>query len=502
MRNRRLHDALKDFALEAAAFLTEETKRGAELGFELAEEPGTGSVLYRYRPLTSEFIEARWQSLRALPTRDEARKALGSGADAYLRVCGVHSIGADAEPALRAMLERLYEDQTGFHFPEERFEHVYEEVERTLYENTLRTIVLVPVANIEIESERVDLGGGLALAYGQTLDAPTEAVWPGSSETGQRRGDPAVLCVLERTVPADAPLPVTEARIRFRELLTGLRLYRSGGVAFSGLGWARADEGTWQPVAIGASGHARTEPWQLPEEQEPELREFLALVARSKHVGAVSWALGRFEMGCERALETEALSDYLLALRALLDAGDELGRASISLRLAALCAGEGERRAVQRRVELAFSLERFLIEGRRGTGPAGEAGEAYMHRVGTESPHALVQEMEGHLRALLRDVLCGYLEPDLKTAADDILLASGEPIEIRARDLREGEAEPAGADDAETGELEPVAGEEGAGEREPAEEAAADDVEAAESGVTPSADWEFDEDPSSYSAPV
>ena len=31
-------------------------------------------------------------------------------------------------------------------------------------------------------------------------------------------------------------------------------------------------------------------------------------------------------------------------------------------------------------------------------------------------------EVEGHLRALLRDVLCGYLDSDLKGVADDILL--------------------------------------------------------------------------------
>ena len=47
--------------------------------------------------------------------------------------------------------------------------------------------------------------------------------------------------------------------------------------------------------------------------------------------------------------------------------------------------------------------------------------------------------MEGHLRALLRDVLCGYLEADLKAVADDILIEShGEPLgEIEAHDMRE-----------------------------------------------------------------
>ncbi len=33
----------------------------------------------------------------------------------------------------------------------------------------------------------------------------------------------------------------------------------------------------------------------------------------------LAWALARFEMGCERSSELEALSDHLLALRALLE---------------------------------------------------------------------------------------------------------------------------------------------------------------------------------------
>ena len=33
----------------------------------------------------------------------------------------------------------------------------------------------------------------------------------------------------------------------------------------------------------------------------------------------------------------------------------------------------------------------------------------------------LVAELSGHLRALLRDVLCGHLDPDLRGLADGIL---------------------------------------------------------------------------------
>ena len=65
------------------------------------------------------------------------------------------------------------------------------------------------------------------------------------------------------------------------------------------------------------------------------------------------------------------------------------------------------------------------------------------------------------MRALLRDVLCGYLDSDLKSLADDILLeTTPEHLEIAARDLR-AEPEP------DTDEFEPV----GEAELEPAPKA-------------------------------
>ena len=60
------------------------------------------------------------------------------------------------------------------------------------------------------------------------------------------------------------------------------------------------------------------------------------------------------------------------------------------------------------------------------------ASDPYLDAVGSDSPQTLVDEVERHLRALLRDVLCGYLDPDLRSVADDLLLDQPEPVEIRA----------------------------------------------------------------------
>jgi hypothetical protein len=488
MRNRALHDALREFALEAAAHLTHELGQGAEIPFDVVEEPGGRTVLYNYHPLTSEFIAGRWTDLRGLPAFGPAADALGSGAENYLRTQASSSAAPDSEPALKAMLERIYADATSFGFPEERFERVYSEVERALFQNTLRTAIVAPLHGFEMEHDRFDLGDGMFLIAGDKLDAPPGAVWSGPTGEVAHGREPNVLCVLRRDVAADEPLPVPEARARFRRLLTALRLFKPGALAFGPLAWARVDEGTWQPLALGAGGGAeslgRAAPWALTPEEGPELVELIELVTSSKPAGRVAWALARFEMGCERGHDTEALSDYLLALESLLDGRDESGRATLTLRLAALCAEEGERRAVQRRAELAFALERWVM--------GGGGANAYLEALGPDTPRSLVLHLEQHLRALLRDVLCGYLGSDLRAAADDVLLTSSEPIEIKATDTRPG------VEDVDPG---PEPGSRPVWPQEPVPEPVVErHVESA--GVTQSADWDWDDDPDSYSAPV
>jgi hypothetical protein len=114
-------------------------------------------------------------------------------------------------------------------------------------------------------------------------------------------------------------------------------------------------------------------------------------------------------MGCERLAPFEALTDYLLALRALLEPeGPSSGR--LAQRLAVLCAAESERAALAERTAHAISLERAVIAGLA----PGETEPA-------RPADALVDGLADHLRALLRDVLCGHLDPDLCAVADDLL---------------------------------------------------------------------------------
>ena len=424
MRNRHLHDALRAFALDSARVLSNAMEAGDELRFELdaAETKSGRSILYRYRALTDEFIGARWDSLRELASFMAAAEALGSGSAAYLRAQGL--AGADAEPALLAMLERIYDDASDFGFPEERFEKVYSEVEHTLYDGVMQASLVAPIPGLVMERDRVELGDGLALVRGDLVEAPTEAVWPAGDHGLLTDGLPYTLATLEFELSADENVPLAEVRWRLRRLLTALRLFRSGGVGCGEYGWVRSDQGRWRPFPLHPSGPARGEAWVLHEDQVDEFRDFAAHTASWQAPGVVGWALDRFEMGCERPGDADALPDYMLALRSLLDASDDAGRASLSLRVAALCAEQTERRGLQLRIERLVALERALSSGVPFDLAADGDGED------------LVAELEDHLRAVLRDIACGYLAPDLKAVADDLLLRTEPFEEIRARDTR------------------------------------------------------------------
>jgi hypothetical protein len=414
MRNRVLHQSLRDFAEQASFQLEADATGGAEIPFEVVESPGANAPLYCYRPLTADFIRDRLGVLGVLPTYAPARRGLESlgGVDAYLRVRGEPRIpddpGERADAALRSFLSAMFAEASEFEFSAPRFSRAYAELESAVYESRSLIGVLVAVHGLEIASESVPLSEGLNLARADTVtDAPREAVWSKPVPSPE----PNVLAVLEAEgVPGDPP-PLEAARERFSGLLTALRLVDAGGFALGSSAWARADAGPFQLVALGISGGVpRGAPYRVEADEEDELRGFCNLVARRAQDahGEIAWALRRFEMGCEREHPLEALTDHLMALRALLEPeGPASGR--LAQRLAAICATPERQAALAERMAHAISLERGVIAGLR---PAvADAG-------------TLVADTSHHLRALLRDVLCGHLDPDLVGVADGILESS------------------------------------------------------------------------------
>ncbi len=484
MRTRQLETALTVFTRDAAARLQADLDAGAEVPFELTgrSSRGRGPRLYCYQPQTAAFLRERWVPLRRLPSHSTAvallegldgldryllareapigargrggRRRRGdaldlrgsrageSGADGSdLRAGGLRAGGPRGDAALLALSEDVFAEQTSFEAHPERVRAAIERLERAVRSDTDAEVALLATLHgLAISTPELQLARGLSILAPDALpDAPPEALAPAIDERpdqGQR------LLVLYTASDPDAVGALARGRVLLGELLRALRLFGDGRIALGPLAWARAGDGGWSARALpfGGRPHGML---LVSADQEDELRAFCSLIARRTPAGgSLAWALSRFELGCIRATETEALSDYLLALRALLGAdgasgaggvgaypvespragetadpagGDEietglpLGEDQqdlLSMRLAALCALPDQRPLLIRRVRQALALERATI-----------AGTAPTHA----SADALVRELANHLRALLRDVICGHLEADLIRVADGLI---------------------------------------------------------------------------------
>jgi hypothetical protein len=411
MHNRALHDTLAAFVEEAAWQLAEEVSGGAEVPFELIDQGRASAPLYCYRPLTGQFISERLSVLARLGSYPSAVGQLAALPDlpAYLAARGRRVPGPDArsqaDASLQAFLTAMWAEATDFAFDSGRFATAFAELESTAYGDCELSVVLARVEGLVIEADEVSLGDGLSLVRAATLqEVPTDLL-----------GDEhSVVAVLALESAGDDGRALAGAGKRLRRLQTALRLWDDTEPSLGPTAWARTEGGPWMAVPI-ATGIRRSEgDCLLAAEDEDPLRAFSSLVSRrTPRAGELAWALRRFELGCERSSAVEALTDWLLAGRALLaePGGGTAGDRMVE-RLAAICAPASDREVLERRLWDAISLERAAIAGLVRPEPEVEA---------------LIGELGSCLRAVLRDVLCGHLDPQLRRVADELLAGAPEP---------------------------------------------------------------------------
>ena len=413
MHNRALHDSLAAFVEEAAWQLAEEVSGGAEVPFELIEQGRASAPLYCYRPLTGRFLADRSTELAKLPSYAAAVQGLEGLPDlpAYLQERGRRTPSPDrraqAEAALQAFLAAVWAESTDFTFDRERFDAAFAELEEAVYGDRTLSLVLAAVEGMVLESDEVQLGDGLALVRAETLeDAPGEL----------RDDEMGTVAMLSLDVAAGDGRALEDAGRRLRRLQTALRLWDDAEPSLGPTAWARTGGSAWTAVPLATGVRRDAGDCLLAADEEDPLRAFCSLVTRrTPRGGELAWALRRFELGCERAGAVEALTDWLLAARALLADPDSPGYDGVVDRLAVICATPDERPALEARLEEAIRLERAAIAGRVRPDPQVED---------------LIADLGGNLRAVLRDVLCGHLDPQLRRVADEML----EHEQIASRD--------------------------------------------------------------------
>ncbi len=431
MRSIQLQAALAELVTQAADSLHADVLAGQEVPFELASHSGRrrkASPLYCYRPLTGAFIAERFPTLRHLDAYAPAARLLEhfDGLDRYLISVGAPDASRRAargrvDAALLALLQEVFDEQTDFDQSKldqhpERLDRALERLEGSALAAAGEIALVATLHGLTIASPELALTRGLSIARPDAMHgAPEQALCGGA------RGESDHLLVVLSTQDSDPRAAITRGTEVVRELLRALRLFGDGRIALGALAWTRIGSAPWEPIALGSGGcpHGML---IVSAEQEDELRAFCNLISRrAPHANELAWALQRFELGCERVSEYEGISDHLMALRVLLGAPSELEPDGspdglLAGRLAALCATPERRTSLAERTLKAITLERHVI--------AGTAVER-------ASGLAIARDLSNHLRALLRDILCGHLSTDLALLADELLLAGAPPNDER-----------------------------------------------------------------------
>lgn len=438
MRDLVVREGLEAMARDAAKLFRELIAAGEEIPYEV-REPGDGSPLCRYEPLTELFVRSHAGELRELDSFGSACAALESSglAASYLEALEITEPPdprARAELAAVVFLCRLWIGSSDFSLDRERLTTAVEEVEAGSDAADDEIEVIVPLRGLTLPVSRLELATA-TIVRADTVEVPTEART--ADTIGASPWEPTYLAVARTELPddageeeaADAGLRGTHA---FRRLVTTLRLFKPGGVGLGPYAWVRAGSNRWRRISTGA-GKPRPGGYRLAE---AELGELVALsrslaspssplgridAGRPGLAAGLGRAISRFEAGLERAAVVEALNDNLLALRFVLEGG---GPASLGLpmRIAALCAEPDRRAEVKAVVDRALALERELWSGEpHGPGPL---------------PAETATELEQLTRAILTDAACGHLGGDLRSTADEILLADGFAVGEGAADQR------------------------------------------------------------------
>lgn len=407
MRDYLLSEALKRLATEAATRFSQMVASGDQIPFDVAADAGEDSLFYSYVPLTGRYVEERAEELRALPGFAPAREAAVEAgvAASYLEARG-EPVPADpaarAERMLTVFFASLWEGSTGFSLDRERLEDALALLDAEARDADDAEVLIAPLVGLRMTPQRVQLPHGARIVRADSVEAPVEAMR--SEGMGRAAWEPQYLAVAEQSPDGGAE----EALHQLRELISVMRIFKGGGIGLGPYAFAPTGAESWRRIATGAAA-TRPGGYRLDDEEGERLAELAAtLEARPDPDAALSWAVGRFEMGCERGSALEGLSDQLLALRSVLEGHGPVG-ASLPLRAAALiCDEETDRFEAGERLERALELERALMNGQ-----------------GVERAIELAVWLEDGVRRLLREAALGELGGDLSSTADQTLVASG-----------------------------------------------------------------------------
>ena len=309
VRAPHLYRSLRCFCLGAFHVLSAED---VDLPFAFEQHASRGRpVLYEYRPLVRDFVEAR---ARKLEGRQDAQLAVQD-----LRAEPAAAIFGE-EPfksVLLPLILRVSESCGGFDWDDAAFDRAYEELEGTIFSGRRAYAAVAPVIGLSLGGEQT-LAEGLCVRHAATGELAKH--WPEAQallppEFGR---DTDRLCVIELQRELGPGETVPDAAGEIGDAVTAVRLATAGAIAAGPVLFERVD---WRPFGIKPMlPIAAAQPTGEATRLDPfrgrlasELLERLPLADEDPELGEAldRWELSLFQSGSSRE---EQLREALTAL--------------------------------------------------------------------------------------------------------------------------------------------------------------------------------------------
>jgi hypothetical protein len=309
VRAPHLYRSLRCFCLGAFHVLSAED---VDLPFAFEQHASRGRpVLYEYRPLVRDFVEAR---ARKLEGRQDAQLAVQD-----LRAEPAAGLFGE-EPfksVLLPLILRVSESCGGFDWDDAAFDRAYEELEQTLFSGRRAYAAVTPVIGLSLGGEQA-LAEGLCVRHAATGELAKH--WPEAQallppEFGR---DTDRLCVIELQRELAAGETAPDAAGEISDAVTAMRLATAGAIAAGPVLFERVD---WRPfgikpmlpIAAAQPGGEATRLDPFRGRLASELLERLPLADEDPELGEAldRWELSLFQSGPSRE---EQLREALTAL--------------------------------------------------------------------------------------------------------------------------------------------------------------------------------------------
>ncbi|HEX7402246.1 MAG TPA: hypothetical protein VF369_08715 [candidate division Zixibacteria bacterium] len=292
----------------------------------------------------------------------------------------------DADRILDSLLYQSFDEAKPFKFNADLFDSIYNKVEDLFYSKSIKFIVSATLQNFECEKEELCLSDDLRIV--KMTPKEREDLWRGSRYSSwlpdnlipffkyriqQKFEKPKYI---EET-PIDASKNVLNenphdiARDKFNNVVTALRLFKSGIVGFS---MVMTIPITWFPIGGGYSSrrgeHVQCDKYFLTEAEtnnfEAFFTKFIMDKSASNTQSFIELALDRFNYAYDRKRPEDKLIDYMIAFETLYLKKEDEGEYGyrMSMRVASLLGKiPDERKQIFLDLKKAYRLRSKIVHG-------------------------------------------------------------------------------------------------------------------------------------------